>query len=118
VGGGTHILDSVILTLLLCKPNSLRSIQSSLAFQISRITLVSIFGSRSASMRNVRTSEAVTKVGRSSRVSKASSLGLCRDISSRAGRSRFVVGAAVVEDGRRYIRSRVKNIPWGSGFPA
>lgn len=103
----TYIRLSVTLTRFDSNTISFLATLSFLALLISRTTLVSKIGSRSASIKNALTSWAVTSGGRSCRVSTVSNRGPWRLIRSRAGCRK---SADLSEVGRRYIRRRVRNM--------
>lgn len=103
----TYIRLSVTLTRFDSSIISFLATLTFLALLISRTTLVSKIGSRSASIKNCLTFWAVTSGGRSCRVSTVSNRGPWRLIKSRAGCRK---STDLSEVGRRYIRKRVRNM--------
>lgn len=103
-----YIRLSVTLTRLDCRTINLLASWSFRALLICRTTRVSKVGTRSVSIKKARISSAVTRGGRSCKVSTGSRRELWRLIRSKAGVSRSDVVCAV---GRRYIRKSVRKTP-------
>jgi hypothetical protein len=115
---GAYKRQSVILTRLVSYAMSFRATWSERAFQSSLSTRTCTRGERRASHRYSWTRDAVTRGGRSCRVSTASNRGLCREMRSKAG-CRYDVSPGLVDEeeafsGRRYSFSSIMKIPWGS----